>query len=122
MFLMRIEKKHEAELEQRKGLTRRTILASVWLIITLSISYLAAGWLMGGDILGLDFFYQEIGIPETFSEVVIQFVVAFVVFLLIQFVVLIGYAVVSPKAKMRTGTPTTYSSEPDPYDQTIKYD
>jgi hypothetical protein len=122
MILMRIEKKHEAELEQRKGLTKRTILASIWLIISFAISYLAAGWLMGGDILGLDFFYQEIGIPETFSEVVLQIVVALVIFLLIQFVVLIGYAVASPKAKMRTGTPSTYSSEPDPYDQTIDYD
>jgi uncharacterized membrane protein len=119
---MRIEKKHEAELEQRKGLTRRTILASVWLIISFAISYLAAGWLMGGDILGLDFFYQEIGIPETISEVVLQFVVAFVILILIQFVVLIGYAVASPKAKIRPGTPTTYSSDPDPYDQTFKYD
>jgi hypothetical protein len=122
MFLMRIEKKHEAELEQRKGLTRRTILASVWLIISFAISYLAAGLLIRGETLGLDFFYEEIGIPETISEVVMQIVVAFVIFLLIQFVVLIGFAIASPKAKMRPGTPSTYSSEPDPYDQMIDYD
>ena len=119
---MRIEKKHEAELEKRKGLTKRTILAGLWLIISFAISYLAAGWLMSGDVLGLEFFYQDIGIPETVSEVVIQIAVAFVIFLLVQFFVLIGYAVTSPKAKMRPGTPTTYSSDKDPYDQTMKYD
>ncbi|MGB3713450.1 MAG: hypothetical protein WA996_03380 [Candidatus Promineifilaceae bacterium] len=119
---MRIEKKHEAELEKRKGLTKRTILAGLWLFISFAISYLAAGWLMSSDILGLDFFYEDIGIPETVSEVVMQIAVAFVIFLMIQFVVLIGYAVTSPKAKMRPGTPTTYSSEKDPYDQTINYD
>lgn len=119
---MRIEKKHEAELEQRKGLTKRTILAALWLIISFAISYLAAGLLMSADVLGPDFFYQEIGIPETVSEIVMQIAVAFVIFLMIQFVVLIGYAVTSPKAKMRPGTPTTYSSEPDPYDPTRNYD
>jgi hypothetical protein len=119
---MRIEKKHEAELEKRKGLTKRTILASIWLLISFAISYLAAGWLLTGDVLGFDFFYQELGIPETAGEIVVQIGFAAVIFLFIQLVALFGYAVISPKAKIRPGTPTTYSSEIDPYDQPITYD
>lgn len=119
---MRIEKKHEAELEKRKGLTGRTILAALWLILSFSISYLFATWILSGDILSLDFFYQDVGISKSVSEVVIRIGLALVIFMIFQFFVLIGYAIASPKAKMRPGTPSTYSSEKDPYDTTINYD
>jgi uncharacterized BrkB/YihY/UPF0761 family membrane protein len=115
---MRIEMKHEAELEKRKGLTGRTILAFIWLFASFVVSILLAIWLLIGDIIGTRFFYQDLGISDTVSEVVLIVAVAFIIFLLIQLIVLIGYAAFSPKAKMRTGTPSAYSSNPDPYDQT----
>ena len=115
---MRIEMKHEAELEKRKGLTGRTILAFVWLFASFAVSILVASWLLIGDIIGTKFFYQDLGIPDTVSEVVLILAVALIIYLIIQLFVLIGYAAFSPKAKMRTGTPSAYSSNPDPYDQT----
>jgi hypothetical protein len=119
---MRIEKKREAEMEKRKGLTGRTIIAFLWLVVSFFASYLVASWLFSAEILDTAFFYYDLSIPDTVSETVLRLGVALLIFFAIQFFVLIGYAATSPKAKMRPGTPTTYSPEPDPYEETFTRD
>lgn len=116
---MRIEKKREAELAKRRGLTGRTILAVIWLVVSFALSYFFATWILNGELLGIDYFYNQMGIPDSVNEVIIQIGLAVVVFTAFQFFLLIGYAIASPKAKMRPGTPTIYTAEKDPYDTTF---
>lgn len=118
---MRIDKKKAAELEKRKGLTGRTIIAFLWLAVSFFVAFLISTWLFSSEVIGTDIFYKDLSIPETVSEIVLRLGLAFVIWVIVQFLVLIGYAATSPKAKMRPGTPTSYSSEPDPYDDTIDY-
>jgi hypothetical protein len=118
---MRIEMKHEAEMEKRKGLTGRTILAVIWLVASYAVSYLIVSWLFAQGYLTLDSLYQNLGIPGNMSEGAVTLGIAFVIFLAIQFVVLIAYAVTSPGAKRRPGVPRLESDDPDPYAKTIDY-
>lgn len=121
-MLMRLEKKHEAELARRKGLTGRTLLASLWLFASFIVSYLLSSWLFQSETIGLDTFYMDLGIPETVDEIFIRLALAVLIFVFVQFLVLIGYAAFSPKARMRPGTPSAVTSNPDPYDTKITYD
>ena len=114
---MRIEMKHEAELEKRKGLTWRTILAVLWLLGSFFASYLIAIWLFSEEYLSTASIYRSLMVPANISETVITLGTAFVIFLAIQFIVLILFALASPKAKRRTGVPRAESDDPDPYEK-----
>lgn len=114
---MRIEMKHEAELEKRKGLTWRTIVSVVWLFAAFFASYLITLWLFSEEYLTTGHFYQSLQVPTSISETVITIGTAFVIFLAIQFIVLILFALASPNAKRRPGVPRAESDDPDPYEK-----
>jgi magnesium-transporting ATPase (P-type) len=114
---MRIEMKHEAELKKRKGLTWKTLLSVLWLLVAFSASYLIAVWLFSEEYLSTAYIYQNLLVPANISETVITLGTAFVIFLAIQFIVLILFAFASPKAKRRTGVPRADSDNPDPYEK-----
>ncbi|MFN2188424.1 MAG: hypothetical protein ACK2T3_06655 [Candidatus Promineifilaceae bacterium] len=114
---MRIEMKHEAELEKRKGQTWKTILAIIWLALSFFGCYLLAGWLFEEGHLSMGTIYGSLMVPQSISENMVRIGTAFVIFLLLQFVVLILLAVVSPSAKRKTGVPRVDTDDPDPYEK-----
>ncbi len=118
---MRLEMKREAELEKRKGQTVRTILAVLWLITSFGISYLVASWLFGEEYLSYDYIYQNLMIPGNISETAIRLGMSFVIFLVIQFVVLMIIAATSPTARRKSGKPRADTDDPDPYAKSINY-
>jgi preprotein translocase subunit SecG len=118
---MRLEMKREAELEKRKGQTVRTILAVLWLVISFAVSYLAVGWLFGEEYLEYEYFYQSLMVPGNISESAIKLGMSFVIFLTIQFIVLIIIAALSPTAKRKSGKPRADTDDPDPYAKSINY-
>jgi Na+-driven multidrug efflux pump len=117
---MRLDAKHDREMARRKGLALRTILAVVWLAICIGIAYLIVTFLFDNEILSYRFFYTQLYVPREVSETVILIGLIFVIVVIINFFVLIGFAIASPVGRRRPGTPSLHSSDPDPDDR--KYD
>ena len=117
---MRLEAKREAEVAKRKGLAFRTIVAIIWLGICFILAYLFVGWLKENEYLQVGFFYNSLFIPRTISEDLVWLGFTFVLVIIMQFFLLLGYAFFSPEGRLRTGTPSVKARNPDPLDK--KYD
>ena len=113
---MRIDIKHDAELAKRKGLPGRTIVATVWLIMGFVIAYFLTNWLFESELISPNFFYNQLFIPRTVDEGIIRVGLMATIVVAMQFFMLIGFAVASPTARARPGTPTPFAKDPDPYD------
>ena len=113
---MRIDMKRQAEVSKRQGLASKTTLALLAFVIGFVIAYLATGYLFSAEILSVNFFYKELFIPDTVSEGVIRFAVALLLVFFLQFMAIMVYALASPSAKMRPGTPTAMAQDPDYYE------
>ena len=113
---MRIDMKHDTELARRKGLTGRTIVATTWLIMGFVIAYFLTDWLFKSELISPNFFYSQLFIPETIDEGIIRVGLMAIIVVVMQFFMLIGFAVASPTARARPGTPTPFAKDPDPYE------
>lgn len=113
---MRIDMKRDAEIAKRKGLAGRTIFAVSALVLGFAISYVITTYLFNNEILTDRFFYNQLFIPRTVSETVLRLGVAFVMVFVLQFFAIIAYAVASPEARVRPGTPTAIAQDPDYYE------
>lgn len=111
---MRLDKYHEQELAQRKGLATRTIVQAVWLLISAGLSYLLFQFLFSRDYLSYDFFYETLGLPRSIDEWMILAACILIMVIFMQFFLILGYAFASPTGRQRPGTPSAYSSTPDP--------
>ncbi len=113
---MRIDMKRDAETAKRKGFAGRTIFAVVALIVGFALSYVVTTYLFNNEILTDSFFYNQLFVPRTVSEDVLRLAVAFVMVFVLQFFAIIAYAIASPEAKIRPGTPTAIAQDPDYYE------
>ncbi len=111
---MRIERKRDAELAKRRGMALKTIIAVIWFGLCFVAAYYIVNWLFDSETLTLGFFYGRLHIPTSISEDFIRFGLMLVIVFLIQFFVLIGYAIASPTGRSRPGDPTLKSRDPDP--------
>lgn len=111
---MRLERKRDAELAKRKGLAVKTIIALFWFGLCFAAAYYLVNWLLESETITYGFFYSRFSIPRTVDEEFIRFGLMFVIVVLIQFFVLIGYAFASPTGRLRPGDPSLTSREPDP--------
>jgi TRAP-type C4-dicarboxylate transport system permease small subunit len=111
---MRLEKKRDSELAERKGLAVRTIIQTIWLVLSGIIAYVALDWIFSSEQLTYDFFYTSLGIPRSVPEAVIMGVLIILIVLVMQFFLVMGYAIASPQGRQRTGDPSPYSSTYDP--------
>ncbi len=111
---MRLDKKRDAELAKRKGLTTRTLVQGTWLAMSAVIAYFALSWLFSSGQLSYDFFYLSLGVPRAIPETVILGVLVLVVMVVMQFFLVLGYAFGSPQGRERPGTPSAYSRNYDP--------
>jgi hypothetical protein len=117
---MRLEMKRDAELAKRKGQTVRFVLATIWLAFCFGVAYLVSEFLLQGDYLSMDFFYTYLFIPRTVDEIYVRIGFMIVIVVIMQFFVLIAYALASPIGRKHPGTPTLESPNPDP--NASKYD
>lgn len=117
---MRLDAKRERELARRKGLALRTILAIVWLAICCVLAFLFMNWLFENDVLTMGFFRGQLRIPYSIEDTWIVLGLVVVLVVAINFLVLVIYGLFSSIGRRRPGTPSMYSSDPDPDDH--KYD
>jgi len=113
---MRLEKKLEQELQQRKGLTGRTIVQIVWLIISGVIAYFLLGFLEGQGAFTYDEIYQMVAIPRAVPQWAVMGGLILLIVMVMQVAMLIGYVFASPEGRRRTGEPSLHSHKKDPFD------
>lgn len=112
---MRLEKKHEEELEKRRGLAGKTIIQFIWLLISFAIAYFLVNALFSGGYISHNMVYN-VGLSRKVPEIAIEIVLMFVVVVAMQFFLFIGYAFANPEGRRRTGDPSLHSRSKDPYD------
>lgn len=111
---MRLEKKRESETAQRKGLAKKTIIQVLWFGITAVAAYFVLNWLFATGELTYDFFYNELAVPRSVPELGILAALILIAVFVMQFFLVLGYAIASPQGRERTGTPSPYSTNYDP--------
>ncbi len=111
---MRLEKKHEEEMAQRKGMTGRTIVAAIWLLISIGLGYFLITYLIDQKLLNLNIFYQW-GVPRVVPDWVFLIALILLVVAIMQFFLFFGFMITSPEGRRRTGDPSLYSRTKDPF-------
>ncbi len=112
---MRLEKKREEETAKRKGMTGRTIVAFIWLLLSIGLSYVLITYLVSQKMLSLNIFYQW-GVPRAVPDWVFLVFLILVVVGFMQFLLFFGFMMASPEGRRHTGDPSLYSSSKDPFD------
>ena len=111
---MRLDQRRDAELARQKGLTTRTIIQFIWLALSAFLAYLALNYLFASEQLSYEFFYSTLLIPRAVSQPVILAVLILIIVIVMQFFLVMGFAIASPKGRERTGNPSPYSDNYDP--------
>lgn len=112
---MRLEKKREEELAQRKGTTCKTIVQFTWLLISFVIAYFAIDLIISAGYLSYNMIYG-VGIPRSIPPIAIKLVLMFFIVVVMQFFLFIGFMFANPEGRRRTGDPTLKSKTKDPFD------
>ena len=111
---MRLERKRDAELARRRGLTIKTIIAVIWFGLCFIGAYYLVNWLADSGIVTINALYNRLHIPRTVSEEVVRAGLMILIVVLINFFVLLGFAFASPIGRLRPGKPTVSSRDSDP--------
>jgi len=114
---MRLEKRELEELEERKGLTGRTIIQLIWLIISSAAAYFLLGALVDGGVFNYDQIYKALSLPTSLPVYVVQGALILLIIIIMQFILFIGFAFASPEGRRRTGDASMYSRHKDPFDE-----
>lgn len=113
---MRLEKQEHEVLEERKGLTGRTIIQVIWLLISFGIAYLLLDALVAAETFTYAQIYQTLAIPASVPQWAIQGALMLVLVVAMQFVFFLAYAWASPEGRRRPGKASLYSRRKDPFD------
>jgi hypothetical protein len=113
---MRLDRRREEELARRKGLTTRTIVQGFWLLISAVATYFFVRFLMANDYLSYAFLYNRLLVPRWIPEWALMLGLVLIGVIILQFFFLLAFAIVSPAGRAKSGTPTPYSRNPDPFD------
>ena len=113
---MRLEKREKEQLEERKGLTVKTVIQLIWLAISFGIAYLLVNSLVEAGVFSYAELYAQLSIPDSIPQWAIQGALMLVMVILMQFILLLAFAFASPEGRRRTGDPSLYSRRKDPFD------
>ncbi|MDT8307670.1 MAG: hypothetical protein RRC07_17180 [Anaerolineae bacterium] len=113
---MRLDRQREEELARRKGLTTRTIVQGTWLLISIGATYLFIRYLLDNEYLSFDFLYNRLLLPGWVPEWALWALLILAGVIVLQFFFFLAYAIFSPEGRAKTGRPTVYSRNPDPFD------
>jgi uncharacterized BrkB/YihY/UPF0761 family membrane protein len=113
---MRLEKQELEQREERKGLTVKTIIQFLWLLISVGIAYVLLNSLVEAGTFSYSQIYEMLTISRTVPEWAIQGVLIIILVIAMQFVFFLAYAWASPEGRRRPGDPSLYSRHKDPFD------
>lgn len=113
---MRLEKKNDEKLAQRKGLTGKTIIQVIWLLFTGTLAYFFTNYLFSEGVITANMFYNQLYIPRSVPELGLKLIMVFGLVIVMQIVFSFGYILASPEGRRRTGDPSMQSRNKDPFD------
>jgi hypothetical protein len=114
---MHLEQKEQEELNRRKGLTLRTIIQIIWLIISFGLAYLLTNSLESENVFSYGQLYRSLSIPATVPRWAVQGAMMLIVVIIMQFLFFVIFALFSPEGRRKPGEPTLYSRTKDPFDR-----
>jgi hypothetical protein len=103
----------QLETAKRKGLTGRTVLAILWLGLCSVAAYYVMAWLFESGALRMGWLYSRLGIPLTVDPNIVRVILVFVLVMVMQFFVVVGYAWGSPLGRLRPANPSLRTTRPD---------
>lgn len=118
---MRIDMKRQAEMDKRQGMTKRTVLTVVALLIGFVLAYLLTASLFSRGIINEELVYDQLSLPGELSMGVVRLIVAGLTTFFMWLIILLGFAIASPSARQRSGRPSATSPDPDLYDSKYHY-
>jgi len=113
---MRLEKKKQEELSKRKGLPLRTIVFVFWLAISFAVAYFLVQYMFNGGYLSERFYYSDLGLPNNWPIELLKGATMLLIVVVMQVFLTFGFMLASPEGRRRTGDPTMYSRNKDPFD------
>ncbi len=113
---MRLEKKRAEELSKRKGLTGKTIVQVIWLLVTGTLAYFFASYLFDQGLVTTGLFYNQLYIPRSVPLWGLKLIMVLGMVIVMQIVFSIGFIIASPEGRRRTGDATMHSRNKDPFD------
>lgn len=116
---MRIEKKQDEEIARRKGMTGKTVVQVIWLLLSAGLSYYLINYLLNSDESSFSYnaVYNATGLPRTVPEGALLAGMILLLVLLFQIFLWLGFAMASPEGRRKTGVPSLHSRNKDPFDQ-----
>lgn len=113
---MRIDRRHEEELASRRGFARRTVIQSIWLLLSAAATYLFVDYLLDNDYLAYEQFYRQFSLPQWLPEWAIMLALIVLGVVILQFFFFLAFALVSPEGRTQTGRATLRSRHKDSFD------
>ncbi|MCB0034723.1 MAG: hypothetical protein KDE51_11910 [Anaerolineales bacterium] len=109
---MLLEKKRKAEVDKRKGSTVKTIIQTVWFLISAAGAAGLLWWLNSSRVYPLSEFYS-MGVPREVPEWAIFIGAVILIVIAMQMFFLIGYLIASPEGRAKQGRATAHSKTTD---------
>lgn len=113
---MRIDRKRDEELARRKGFARRTVIQSIWLLLSAAATYFFLRYLIDNDHLSYELFYSQLSLPRWLPEWAILLALIVVGVVILQFFFFLAFALASSEGRAQTGRATPFSRHHDPFD------
>jgi heme/copper-type cytochrome/quinol oxidase subunit 2 len=117
---MRLDTQREAATAKRKGMMVRTVIGTIWLGINFAVAYFLISYLFENGDLNQAFFWNQLYIPRQVGFDGLKILISIVIVVIMNFFVLLGFGFSSSTGRIRPGTPSMVSRNPDPNDK--KYD
>lgn len=107
-----LDRKREMARAKRKGIGSRFVFQLIWFAISIGISYWVARLIFSNGILTYTM-VRNGGAPSTWSNGVIDIVLAVVIFIVLQILFTFGYIIGNPAGRRRSSRAslTTYNPE-----------
>ncbi|MEM7117695.1 MAG: hypothetical protein AAF614_35005 [Chloroflexota bacterium] len=113
---MRLEQAQEERLAKRKGLTGRTIIQMIWLVLTGTAAYFLTTLVFARNGNLYEVLYSQFSIPRFISPTILFWAIVIAIVLLMQLVFVLGFLMASPEGWRRPGEPSLYSRNREPFD------
>ncbi|HEX6386373.1 MAG TPA: hypothetical protein VF177_17005 [Anaerolineae bacterium] len=113
---MRLEKKRDEELAERKGMTGKTIIQIVWLLISFVIAYFLSVYLFEQEVITYNMLYTQLAIPRDVPREALLGGLMLLIVMVMQMFLILGFVIASPEGRRRTGEPSLRSRKKDPFD------
>ncbi len=114
---MLIQQKREREFARYRGLAIRTIIQTVWLIVSAVVAYFFIQYLLDIEFITYSMLRTRLAIPGWIPDwgIMTGMIIVFVV--IMQFFFVMGYILVSPLGRIRPGRATMRKSVVDPIEE-----